>query len=243
MKIRCLIVDDEPLAQDILETYVNKVPDLELVAKCPNAVEARSVLRDEAIDLLFLDIQMPEITGLDFMRSLNNPPAVIFTTAYANYAVEGFNLDAVDYLLKPISFDRFLKAVNKVDNRISSEGKQKSKESASNEPDDYVFVKTDKKMVKIKYKEIQYIEGLKDYVMIYTEEGRHVTLMTMKSLQEQLPDRMFKRVHKSYIISVDKINAVVGQMVEIEDAGKLIPVGNSYKEEFFKIIEQHHLNR
>lgn len=243
MKIRCLIVDDEPLAQDILETYVNKVPDLELVAKCPNAVEARQILKTEQIDLLFLDIQMPEITGLDFMRSLNNPPSVIFTTAYANYAVEGFNLNAIDYLLKPISFDRFLKAVNKVEERISAGNGGNNPQQNSNEPDDYVFVKTDKKMVKIKYKDIQYIEGLKDYVMIYTGEGRHVTLMTMKSLEEQLPDRMFKRIHKSYIISVDKINAVVGQMVEIDGASKLIPVGNSYKEQFFKIIEEHHLNR
>jgi DNA-binding LytR/AlgR family response regulator len=243
MKIRCLIVDDEPLAQDILETYVNKVPDLELVAKCPNAVEARQILKTEQIDLLFLDIQMPEITGLDFMRSLNHPPAVIFTTAYANYAVEGFNLNAVDYLLKPISFDRFLKAVNKVEDRISKGNPGNSREANANEPDDYVFVKTDKKMVKVKYKDIQYIEGLKDYVMIYTNEGRHVTLMTMKSLEEQLPDKLFKRIHKSYIISVDKINAVVGQMVEIDGAGKLIPVGNSYKEEFFKIIDEHHLNR
>lgn len=243
MKIKCLIVDDEPLAQDILETYVQKVPDLELVGKCPNAVEARQILKTEKIDLLFLDIQMPEITGLDFMKSLNNPPNVIFTTAYANYAVEGFNLNAVDYLLKPISFDRFLKAINKIENKLGTSVNSGGQEANSNEPDDYVFVKTDKKMVKVKYKEIQYIEGLKDYVMIYTVDGRHITLMTMKSLQEQLPDRMFKRVHKSYIISVDKINAVVGHMVEIDGASKLIPIGNSYKDDFFKIVEDHHLNR
>lgn len=243
MKIRCLIVDDEPLAQDILETYIQKVPDLELVGKCPNAVEARQVLKTEQINLLFLDIQMPEITGLDFMKSLNNPPNVIFTTAYANYAVEGFNLNAVDYLLKPISFDRFLKAINKIENKLGSGINNGGQDSGINDPDDYVFVKTDKKMVKVKYKDIQYIEGLKDYVMIYTDDGRHVTLMTMKSLQEQLPEKMFKRVHKSYIISVDKINAVIGHMVEIDGASKLIPIGNSYKDDFFKIVEDHHLNR
>lgn len=242
MNIRCLIVDDEPLAQDILETYVKKIPNLELVGKCSNAIEAMQVLKEESIDLLFQDIQMPEITGLDFIRSLNNPPQVIFTTAYANYAVEGFNLDAVDYLLKPISFDRFLKAVNKAEGRLTKDSSESSAGGA-NEPDDYVFVKTDKKMVKVKYKEIQYVEGLKDYVMIYTEGGRLVTLMTMKSLEAQLPDQMFKRIHKSYIISVDKINAIVGHMVEIDGAEKLIPIGNSYKDGFFKIIEAHHLNK
>ncbi len=242
MNIRCLIVDDEPLAQDILETYVKKIPNLELVGKCSNAIEAMQVLKEESIDLLFQDIQMPEITGLDFIRSLNNPPQVIFTTAYANYAVEGFNLDAVDYLLKPISFDRFLKAVNKAEGRLTKDSSESSAGGA-NEPDDYVFVKTDKKMVKVKYKEIQYVEGLKDYVMIYIEGGRLVTLMTMKSLEAQLPDQMFKRIHKSYIISVDKINAIVGHMVEIDGAEKLIPIGNSYKDGFFKIIEAHHLNK
>ena len=239
MKLNCIIVDDEPLAQDILETYIQKIPDLNLVQKCNNAVEALQLLKEQTFDLIFLDIQMPEITGLEFLKSLDKPPAVIFTTAYSEYAIDGFNLDAVDYLLKPISFDRFLKAVNKAianaapNNTITT--------SSGTDAEGYVFVKTDKKMVKVRYRDIIYVEGLKDYVMIYTPDSRLVTLMTMKSLDEQLPSNYFKRIHKSYIISIDKIKAVVGNSVELENASKLIPIGNMYKDDFFKIIEEHNL--
>ncbi len=173
MKYKCIIVDDEPLALDVLESYIHKVPDLELVKKCNNAVEAMSVLREKEIQLVFLDIQMPEISGLELLRSLKNKPAVIFTTAFSEQTLQAFELDAIDYLLKPISFERFLKAVNKAIHYFNLDGKELTAETpvpVTPEEEDYIFVKADKKIVKIKLEDIQYIEGLKDYVMIYTHD-------------------------------------------------------------------------
>ncbi|NNC95528.1 MAG: response regulator transcription factor [Chitinophagales bacterium] len=236
--MRCLIVDDEPLARDVIENYIGKVSELTLIGSCNNAVEAFEYLHKDQIDLIFLDIQMPEITGVDFLKSLNNPPAVIFTTAYSEYAVEGFNLNVADYLLKPVPFDRFLKAVNKVIEN-AMEKNLNGDSSSSSTPDEYMFIKTDKKIVKIKYNDIMYIEGLKDYVMIYTKSERHITLMTMKGLEAKLPSNMFKRVHKSYIISIDKIKSILGNLIEIGE--KHVPIGKMYKEEFFKIVEKHNL--
>jgi len=163
--IRTLIVDDEPLAHDIIENYVNKIPDMEIVAKCDNAIEANQILQSQEVDLVFLDIQMPQMTGIELVKSLNNPPKVVFTTAYAEYAVEGFDLNAVDYLMKPIAFDRSLKAVNKVKETLDPNVGATSSE-------DFFFVKADKKLVKIHFSEILYVEGLKDYVIIKKEQGR-----------------------------------------------------------------------
>lgn len=233
--IRTLLVDDEPLALDILESYVAKLPDLELVGRCENAIQANEIIRTGEVDLVFMDIQMPQMTGIELLKSLSNPPSIVFTTAYAEYAVEGFELNATDYLLKPIAFDRFLKAVNKVQESITKTSDSKS--------DEFFFVKADKKLVKIHYSEILYIEGLKDYVIIKKEEGRVIALQTMKSLESKLPSDNFMRVHRSYIINVSKIKAVVGNSIEIVEAGKpkSIPIGKNYKEDLLKIIESSKL--
>lgn len=234
--INTIIVDDEPLAREILEAHINNMPELHLVASCGNALEANQVLNSQSVDLMFLDIQMPRLTGMEFLRSLSNPPLTIFTTAYAEYAVEGFELEAIDYLLKPISFERFLKATNKVVEKIKNTS---SGNSADVEPaEDFFFVKSDKKMMKVFYKDILYIEGLKDYVIIRLEAGRVITLQTMKSLEVKLPSEMFMRVHRSYIINKTKLLSVEGNMVEIEEKGqkKMIPIGKNYRDDLANII-------
>ena len=241
--IKAIIVDDEPLAQDVLETYIEKMPQLELVAKCSNALEANVALQENEVDLMFLDIQMPQLTGTDFLKTLADPPLVIFTTAYPNYALEGFELDALDYLLKPISFERFMKAVNKAQSRYELKQKAGSTAPAEEDSGDFIFVKADKKLVKINYDEVLYIEGLKDYVIIRMEKSRVITLQTMKSLEEKLPDSIFRRIHRSYILNVNKINAIVGNMVEVLEKGqaKHIPIGKNYREELLELVNQKRL--
>ncbi len=234
MKYSCIIVDDEPLAQDVLESYVEKFAGLELVGKCHNAYEAVEMLRARKVDIMLLDIQMPGISGLEFVRTLHNAPAVIFTTAHAEYAVAGFELDAMDYLLKPISFDRFSKAVNKAIHYLALE-KQEERQNADDE-DGHIFVKADKKIVKIKLDDILYIEGLKDYVMIFVPGQRIITLQTMKNLEERLPSGKFMRIHRSFIISVEKLKSISSHSVDI--SGKQIPIGKNYKVEFMKVIEK-----
>lgn len=239
--IKAIIVDDEPLALDVLETYIEKMPELTLVAKCENAIEANEALKNNEVDLMFLDIQMPQITGVEFLKSLKNPPAVIFTTAYPDYAVEGFELNAIDYLLKPISLDRFMKAVNKVSTQMGTKGSDSA--SPVEMEGDFFFVKADKKLIKVDFDTILYIEGLKDYVIIRQETGRVITLQTMKSLETKLPDATFKRVHRSYIVNINKINAVVGNMLEVTEKGqtKHIPIGKNYREELLSIINMKRL--
>jgi len=243
--INAIIVDDEPLAQDVLETYIEKIPELKLVRKCSNALEANEALKEEEVDLMFLDIQMPQLTGVDFVKTLSNPPIVIFTTAYPNYAVEGFELNALDYLLKPISLERFMKAANKAIAQI--ELKRKGGEAAVSAPaeeePDYIFVKADKKLVKINYHDIIYIEGLKDYVIIRQDDSRVITLQTMKSLEEKLPQHIFKRIHRSYIVNIERIDAVVGNMVEVVEKGKAkhLPIGKNYRDELLEIVNKNRL--
>lgn len=235
--IRTLIIDDEPLAVEILETYVNQIPELSLVGSCYNALDANRLIQQESVELLFADIQMPQMTGIELMRSLANPPLVIFTTAFPEFAVEGFELNAVDYLLKPIAFDRFLKSVNKA--MIQLGGIEKKSERDL-ERQDFIFVKADKKLVKLQYDEILFIEGLKDYVIIYTDQSRIVTLQTMKSLEEKLPEQFFVRVHRSYIVNLEKINSIHADDIEIIVKGqaKQIPIGNNYADHFNKIISK-----
>jgi DNA-binding LytR/AlgR family response regulator len=243
--IKVIIVDDEPLAQDVLETYIDKIPDLELVTKCSNAFEANEALKENDIDLMFLDIQMPQLTGIDFLKTLSMPPLVIFTTAYPNYAIEGFELNALDYLLKPISVDRFMKAVNKAIEQIELQRKDISANSAKVEEigPDYFFVKADKKLVKVKFEDIIYIEGLKDYVIIRMDDSRVITLQTMKSLEDKLPTDVFRRIHRSYIVNVDRINAVVGNMIEVLEKGKAkhLPIGKNYREDLLALINQNRI--
>ena len=242
--LNVIIVDDEPLAQDVLETYVEKLPELNLVQKCNNALEANEALKNHDIDLMFLDIQMPQLTGIDFLKTLSKPPLVIFTTAYDNYALEGFELNALDYLLKPISLERFMKAVNKaIDQHELQQKESPAGGGSSEESVEYIFVKADKKLVKINYDEILYIEGLKDYVIIRMDKGRVITLQTMKSLEEKLPADLFKRIHRSYIVSLGKINAIIGNMVEVieKNQPKHLPIGKNYRDELLKIINKNRL--
>lgn len=245
--INVLIVDDEPLAQDVLETYIDKMPDLNLVQKCNNALEANEALKSNDIDLMFLDIQMPQLTGTDFLRSLVNPPVVIFTTAYSNYAVDGFELNALDYLLKPISLERFLKAANKavaqIDLKKAAAGAGAKEEADLQAEADFMFVKADKKLVRVYYDDVVYIEGLKDYVIIRLKDTRIVTLQTMKSLEDKLPTAIFKRIHRSYIVNLGKIDAVMGNMVEVQEKGQVkhLPVGKNYRDELLELINQNRL--
>lgn len=234
--IRTLIVDDEPLALEILETYINQLDELSLVGRCSNAIEANKILQNEEVDLLIIDIQMPQVTGIDFVKSLSNPPLVIFSTAYAEYAVEGFELEAVDYLLKPIPMDRFMKAINRASDLLNSK-------NGKSDQEDFFFVKADKKLIKLAYDEILFIEGLKDYVIIKKEEGRVISLQTMKSLEERLPEDNFLRIHRSYIINLKKIKAVMGNVVEMQIAGNIkhIPVGKSYRDRLHEIIDNNKL--
>ncbi len=245
--INVIIVDDEPLAQDVLETYIAKVPELNIVAKCNNALEANEALKKNEIDLMFLDIQMPQLTGTDFLKTLVRPPLVVFTTAYPNFAVEGFELNALDYLLKPISLERFMKAVNKAMDQLelrkeADAAKSDSAPAADDEPD-FIFVKADKKLVKVKYEDIIYIEGLKDYVIIRMDTTRVITLQTMKSLEAKLPEDIFMRIHRSYIVNLNKIEAVVGNMVEVTEKGqtKHLPVGKNYRDELLTIVNRNKL--
>ena len=241
-KLNTLIVDDEPLAIDVIKTYAEKIPDLHIVKCCTNAFEANEALNQNKVDLILLDIQMPQLTGIDFLKSLTNPPMVIFTTAYSNYAIEGFELAAVDYLLKPISFERFLKAIN----RAIEEHKKNipATSPTQDENQDFIFIKADKKLIKVNFREIVYIEGLKDYVIIRLDNGsRIVTLQTMKSLENKLPSDLFKRIHRSYIIGITKIKALVGNMIEVieKDKPKHIPIGKNYRDGLLEIVNKNKL--
>lgn len=242
--INVIIVDDEPLAQDVLETYIQRIPGLNLVQKCSNAFEANEALQNYQVDLMFLDIQMPQLTGTDFLKTLNNPPLVIFTTAYPNFAVEGFELNAVDYLLKPISLERFMKAVNKASEKLAHKTRSPLVEAPAAEGAlDFIFVKADKKLVKINFDDVVYIEGLKDYVIIKLDSSRVITLQTMKSLEDKLPAQKFKRIHRSYIVNLRKVNAIVGNMIEVMEKGqpKHLPIGKNYRDELLEMINQNRI--
>ena len=238
--LRCLAIDDELLALDLLEDNIRKVPFLELVKKCMSAFEAIEVLRQEKIDLIFLDIQMPDVSGIQFLKSLSKKPPVIFTTAFEKYALEGYELDVIDYLLKPFSFDRFLKAVNKAREYLNLTGNTGIPASieGTNGADNYIFVKTDYKLVKINLNEILYIEGLKDYVKIYlkTTERPLITLSTMKTMEEKLSPREFVRVHRSYIVAIHQVQFIQRNSVHL--VNKEIPVSEHYRDNLFKIINK-----
>jgi len=242
MILKCIAVDDEPLALDIIADYVAKVPFLELVKRTESAIEAMQIVQEGNIDLVFLDIQMPELTGIQFLKIAGNKASYILTTAYSQYALESYDLNVSDYLLKPIAFDRFYKAVEKVRNQHQ---KQESPMPVVPEPvatpttaspiQDFIFVKTEHKIQKIELDDILYIEGLKDYISIFTKNERVITLQNMKKMEETLPKNDFIRVHKSYIIAVDKIESIERSRIAI--AGKTIPVGDTYRDAFFKLID------
>lgn len=237
--LNVIIVDDEPLALDVLENYIGKVSSLNLRARCSHALEANEALRDGSVDLMFLDIQMPQLSGIDFIRTLSNPPMIALTTAFQEYALDGFDLNVLDYLVKPVAFDRFLKTVNKAQEQFLLRKHANEQSGAA----DFMFVKADKKLIKINFDEVLYIEGLKDYVIIRMTGQRVVTLQTMKSLEETLPRHQFRRVHRSYIVSLSKVAAVDGTTVEIQekDKLKLIPIGKNYRDQLQDLIEQRRL--
>lgn len=230
-----LIVDDEPLALEVLENYISRFSELKLVAKCNNAIEAFEALKTNMIDLMFLDIQMPQISGIDFLKTLSSPPSVIFTTAFPNYALESYELNVVDYLLKPIGFERFSKAVHKFFNLYSSV--QVIENEA--EKEDFIFVKADKKLIKVLYQDIFYIEGLKDYVILHTPSGRIVTLQTMKSLEKKLPSEIFIRVHRSYIVNLNLIEMMESNSLLVKN--KSIPIGKNYRDQLLAVINKNRL--
>lgn len=239
--IRCLAVDDEAYASEIIATYIRRTPFLELIGATTNAFEALELVQQSKVDLVFLDIQMPELTGIQFLKICGGKCKVILTTAYPEYALEGFDLDVVDYLLKPVPYERFYKAVSKAQQLIAP-GIQISQE-ASNTPiatpvNDFIFIKGDSKnkFFKIDYKDILFIEGLKNYVSIYTSSQRIITYQSLRELETLLPKPPFYRVHKSYILSIDKIKMIDGFAVYIDEHS--IPVGETYREEFFKIIRE-----
>lgn len=225
MKLRCLIVDDEPVAQGILERYVARLDWLELVAKCKNALEANKWLREEPIDLIFLDIEMPHMDGINFLNTLARRPKVIFTTAYREYALEGYELNVIDYLLKPIAFERFMMAVNKAAPMPVS----KAINTSPNPQEDYLYIKADKKMVQVHFKDILYIEGLSNYVRIYTVAGKPViSYQKLSYLERVLPEKSFFRCHRSYIVSCRHIKSYSTNHLDIGD--QEIPIGGNYRE-------------
>lgn len=228
MKTKCLIVDDEPLARELIRGHVEKLENFEVVAECSDAMKALNVLREKPVDLVFMDIQMPQITGIEFLKTLKHPPKVIITTAYREYALEGFDLDVVDYLLKPITFERFLKSVNKFYQMNQDDIQMVA--VAPNEKmaeENFIYIKENKKVVKVYLSEIRYIEGLSEYVQVYTDKKKIITKTSLSQMEEKLPAEGFLRIHKSYIVATGKIEAFTANTIEIQ--GKELPIGRSFK--------------
>jgi len=233
--IRCLVVDDEPPAREIIRRYIEEVPHLELVAECSNALDAIVRLQQTPIDLLFLDIRLPQLNGTDFLKTLRQPPKVIFTTAYQEYALEGYELDAVDYLLKPIRFERFVKAINKA---FQQSGHKTMPEQApvkeDHQQDSFVYFRADRKMVKVMLNDIRYVESMKDYVKVVMTDGTLITKQSITSVEAMLPGNLFIRSHRSFIVSLAHIRTFTNEVIEI---GKTeIPIGKLYKNSVMKVL-------
>lgn len=228
MKIRCLIVDDEMLARGLIRNHIEKLGNFEVIAECSNAVQAFQSLRNQPVDLVFLDIQMPQITGIDFLKTIKHPPKVIITSGYSEYALEGFDLEVVDFILKPVTFERFLKAVNKFYSEMVDETLMSQPLHAPNGHEEaFIYVKENKKVVKVYLGEILYVEGLSEYVQIFTDKKKIITKASMSYMEEKLPSGNFLRIHKSFIVSVDKIEAFTATNIDVP--GKELPIGRSYK--------------
>jgi len=230
MKIKSLVVDDEPLAREGIAEYVSETPFMELVGTCKNALEASEMLKEQPVDLLLLDIHMPRISGIEFLRSLSNPPMIIFTTAFREYALEGFELDVLDYLVKPISFQRFLKAANKASEQFELKQNQQNEDVTLK---DYsFFIKSDGKYIRIHFDEVLFIEGLKDYVFIHTQTTRHLTLISLKNVEKLLPEHRFMRVHRSFIVALPFVEQMDGNQLKIRE--HVIPVSKNLREEVYQ---------
>jgi DNA-binding LytR/AlgR family response regulator len=233
--ISCLIVDDEPLARDVLRRYIEAVPALHLCGECANAIEAIGFLQQQPVDLLFLDIHMPQLKGIDLVKILPHPPKVIFTTAHAEYALEGYDLDIIDYLLKPIQFERFLKAVSKAF-QFAKPVVTAAETGAPEEPkkEAYIYLRADRKMVKVLLRDILYVESMKDYIKIFTANGTIITKQSITAMEAMLPEKEFIRTHRSFIASVDKIKSFTPELIEIDKAE--IPIGKLYRNSVLKVL-------
>lgn len=232
-KISCLIVDDEAMARDIIATHLSKIENINIVASCSNAMEAFNVIGNNNIDLVFLDINMPEISGISFAKSINKNIKIIFTTAYRDYAVEGFELQAVDYLLKPISFERLLKAVNIY---FEVHGDPKNQESQETENNHFMFVRSDRRMIKIDFDDIFYIDSFSDYIKIHLAKEIIVTRETISAIEAKLPKKQFIRIHRSYIVSLEQISSFTNEHIVIH--GKALTISRSYKKEVLEFLER-----
>jgi DNA-binding LytR/AlgR family response regulator len=230
-RYKCIIIEDEPLAQNVLKKYIGELPALDLIAVCNDALEAQVILTQEHIHLLFLDINLPKLSGINFIKTLVHSPLIIFTTAYPEFAVEGFELNAVDYLLKPFSFERFLKAVNKATEKLKASNQNNNENKVS-----FIFLKADKKIHRVELDAIHYIEAIGDYMKVVTDSGQFIVNETMKKLQAELPVALFIRVHKSFIISRNRIKFIEGNYVQMAD--KSIPIGTTYRIELLASIEK-----
>ena len=243
--IKCIIVDDEPLAVAQLEKYVERVPFLVNVGSCSSAVEAMDILSTGNVDAMFVDINMPDIDGVQLVRSLARPPMVVFTTAYSEYAIEGFRLDAIDYLLKPIAFDSFLKAANKLKLIYGIKNPaQPAVEQGDTVANDCLYVKSDYKMLRVPISSIKYIEGMSEYVRIFVEDSPKpiVSLLSMKKIEESLPADTFMRVHRSYLVNLNKVKEV-SKMRIVYDGDVYVPIGEMYKEKFFEYIDKRFVGK
>jgi len=230
MKIKCIITDDEPMARKGLRGYIEKIDFLSLVGECEDAIQLNTMLKAQQADLIFLDIEMPEITGLELLANLKNPPKVIIVSAYEQYALKGYEFDVVDYLLKPVSFDRFLKSVNRVHNLLEAEQKEKK---------DYIFVKSDKQFKKILLKDILFIESMENYVVIQTTSSKEVVYTTLKQIYESLPQDIFRQTHRSYIANLEKVIAIDGNQLIITPYK--ISVARNFRDEIYKLILNNRL--
>lgn len=230
MKIKCIITDDEPMARKGLRRYIEKIDFLTLVGECEDAIQLNTMLKTEQVDLIFLDIEMPEMTGLELLSNITNPPKVIIVSAYEQYALKGYEFDVTDYLLKPVSFDRFLKSVNKIHNLLQ---KEQQKEI------DYIFVKSDKQLKKILFKDILFIESMENYIIIQTASSKEIVYTTLKQIYESLPQDIFQQTHRSYIVNIEKVTAIDGNQLSL--ASYKILVGRNFRDNIFNLILNNRL--
>lgn len=246
MNYKCIIVDDEKPARDLIKNYVDKIPELDLVATCENVMKAKTILTEQQIHILFLDIQMPQLSGIEFLRLMKKIPATILITAHSNYALDGYELDVVDYLLKPVEFSRFYKAVSKAiewigkgtnaENVVDSPSQSKAPDAEKNK---FIFVKADKEIIKLNVKEILFIESEREYVQIYTRKQKVLTLQALSRFEDILPENQFFRVHRSYIINIEAINRIVGNRIYIKEYK--IPISRGQRQEFLEVINKNQL--
>jgi len=230
MQIKCIITDDEPMARKGLRGYIEKMDFLTVVGECEDAIQLNTMLKNRQVDLVFLDIEMPEMTGLELLSNLTNPPKVIIVSAYEQYALKGYEFDVVDYLLKPVSFDRFLKSVNRIHDLLQTEQKENN---------DYIFVKSDKQLKKILFKDIIFIESMENYVVIQTVACKEVVYTTLKQLYESLPKDIFRQVHRSYIVNINQVNAIDGNQLNVNSYK--IPVARNFRDEIYNMILNNRL--